>query len=159
MRRLKIPSSPRFLLRTMEVNYIRKLFILITLVLVAHHYSDFTVLSLSSSSLTVLAGSGINQAFLQITIDPMKKLKGVGNYGWGRAKRIQGGTSSVFDGSSFCTSKKNSFALYASEQEQSDLLKWENMYQEGRYGKRKFKRKPLCCFFCTLFHSRALCLV
>jgi hypothetical protein len=156
MRRLKISRCLRFPLRTMEGYHIRKLFILITVVLVAHHYSDFTVLSLSPS-LTVLAGSGIKQTSLLVTIDPLKKLRGVGNHVWGRAKRIQVGTSSVFAGSLICTSKKISFALYASEQDQSDLLKWENMYREGRYGKRKFNRKPMCCSLCFILVLFVFC--
>jgi hypothetical protein len=85
----------------MKVYHIRKVLTLIILVLVSHHYSNFTVLSLCSS------------------IDAMKKLRGSGNLGWGRAKKIQ-------------VSRKDPIALYASGQEQSDLLKWENMYRQGR---------------------------
>lgn len=97
-------------------------------VLVSHNYSNFTVLSFSSS-LTDLVGSRIKQTSFKITIDEMKKLRGEGR---GRAKKHQGGTSAAYDGPLFSTSRKDPIALYASEQEQSDLLKWENMYRQGR---------------------------
>jgi len=58
----------------MKVDHIRKVLILIILVLVSHNYSNFTVLSFSSS-LTDLVGSRIKQTSFKITIDEMKKLR------------------------------------------------------------------------------------
>jgi hypothetical protein len=65
------------------------------------------------------------------TIKLVNKFRGT-TTGYGRGKNLQGSISGC-GCLLFSTTRKGGFSLSASEQDQSDLLKWENMYRQGRY--------------------------